>query len=164
MQKTGSLQFFKAVGKAAKNSILGSSKDAKVIKGNFMREERDLASKVFLDVKKRMRDIGHRPIRARVKSEKSILGNIAKKKEVLQDDLLGMQTYSKDPIDSIEAIEKTFPVLGVGIKNKIGYKGVNIKTEIKGVPTEIQLSPGILSNMGQQLQHNSYKRPANFTD
>jgi len=163
MYKVNSLQVFKAMGSAFKESIVGGRKGFDVpVKGDFFKSFRTDAQNTFNT--KISPNLVKQPHRARIKGDESIRGIEFHKGKKL-DDLVGMQYYEKkSPQAAIHESKKLFdgPVT-VKKKNKKGYKGVNIQGKMKGVPTEIQLSPGKRSNFGQILQHNAYKPPEGFT-
>jgi hypothetical protein len=158
--KEGSYRFFKSLAEAGKEALIGTEK-TKLIPG-IMMEERTKAKQVFDQVK----DIVN-PFRARIKSPESIQNNLAIPGKDIGD-LLGMQTYSKNPYKDVKKYEELFEQNGGGparVKrmNKPGYVGANISGNINGVATELQISPGLRANFGQILQHNSYKMPDGYT-
>lgn len=159
--KTSSLKLFKALGKSFKESMIGGkAKAIKIPKDNFMIKSRTKASRSFNNLKNSLSGRIHR---ARVKSPESIKNKgISDINDI--DDLLGVQKYSKDPFKDASSISKKLTGAKIKRLNRKGYKGVNIKGSFNGIPTEVQLSPGRVSNMGQILQHNAYKPPKGFTD
>jgi hypothetical protein len=92
--------------------------------------------------------------RARVKSPASMQ---AKGLTTVPDDLLGMQVYGKNQSDVSNVINalQSAGVSGLSSSMKIrpGYHGVNIKGTFGSVPMEMQVSPGIVSNVGQMMEH-----------
>lgn len=161
LNKQASLSFFKAVGKAAKESLLGTNKAKGIASHGPMQQYRAAAGKAHSKVKDKLDGAVHR---SRTKTHKSISNKGIKPDDA--DDLLGVQMYSKHPDKGLSKAEKVFDSGNYDIKklNRKGYKGINVKGEVDGIPTEVQLSPGRRSNFGQILQHNAYKPPEDFTE
>ncbi len=161
MEKEASLALFKSIGRALKETLFGTEKMH--TPAGIMLEEREKAKILYDAIKAKLH-----PFRARIKTPESIENNL-KKGDTGIKDLLGMQIYSKSPNIATNEILNILEDLGamhIKVKKlkRPGYIGANISTEIEKVPMEVQLSPGLRSNFGQILQHDAYKRPANFTD
>lgn len=121
----------------------------------MFRPQRIQAAQHGDELMKAMRGAGVRTQRARVKAPASMA---AKGLTSIPDDLLGMQAYAKSPAD----VKKTMDALrdagvegiAASAKTRPGYHGINIKGMYQGTPLEMQLSPGAMSNVGQQLEHS----------
>jgi hypothetical protein len=162
MKKESSIQFFKALGNSAKEGLIGGTSKAKKINKGILFPERLKASGGFKALKSAIGK-DKKIHRARVKSPSSIKEKGVSKLDEL-DDLLGVQIYSKNPAKDAIAMKKHLKNSKIKWLDRKGYKGINIKGDYKGTPTEIQLSPNRVSNIGQTLQHHAYKPPSNFTE
>lgn len=143
--------------KALKGALLGGTK-LRAAPGAFQ-AQRKAAVAAGDDLMAALNKRGIKTHRARVKSPSSIE---AKGLTEVPDDLLGMQIYGKGP----ESVKQTMDALkaqGVtGLRaDKVvrpGYHGVNIKGMSGKTPMEMQISPGRMSNIGQQMEHSlAYK-------
>jgi hypothetical protein len=138
--------------KALKGSLLGGTK--LLAKPGVMQAPRAQAAKAGKGLIHNLEQKGMKVHRARVKTPESIQ---AKGLTDVPDDLLGMQMYGKSHEDVVDAVRKLRAQGVEGIrysaKARPGYHGVNIKGRYQGVPLELQVNPGRISNMGQQLEH-----------
>jgi hypothetical protein len=156
--------------KAIKGAILGGKKLVAGGDGLFT-AQRKAAVSAGEELMSGLKGKGVKVHRARVKSHASMA---AKGLKEVPDDLLGMQSYSSSPEHAADVIKK-LKAHGVenishSVKARPGYHGVNVKGTYKGTPVEMQMSPGRMSNAGQQLEHGlGYKQKteapkANFID
>jgi 8-oxo-dGTP pyrophosphatase MutT (NUDIX family) len=105
---------------------------------------------------------GFKVVRQRIKEPTSIAGHIQAGRTGLPDDVLGMQVYARG-LGDVEQALQTLRQLGVRrISSKAfvkpTYHGINVKGMYRGIPMELQLSPGRLANFGQIALHSlSYK-------
>lgn len=161
-EKDASYRFFRDAAKAVKESLLGT-RNLKVPEG-VMHAERTKAKEVFEKVISPLN-----PFRARIKSPQSIEGHLVQKPNEPIVDIAGAQIYERtNPRNKVEEIKSK--LIGAGAEevkvNKLdrpGYVGANISGIIEGIGTEIQLTPGVRANLGQLIQHNSYKVPEGYT-
>jgi len=138
--------------KALKGSLLGGTK--LVANPGVMQAPRMQAAKSGKNLIHNLEGKGLKIHRARVKTPQSIQ---AKGLTDVPDDLLGMQMYGKGPEDVQRAMkalqDQGVTGLSSSAKARPGYHGVNIKGLYQGTPVEMQVNPGRISNMGQQMEH-----------
>ena len=163
LTKEASYRIVKTITKALKQGLFGNKvKDVPI--GDLL-GERLAAKHLYDDVLTKH----FKPFRARIAAPNGLADKLSREKNGVITDLLGIQVLKRKNIaPALEEIKSKVKMLGgtvdgVAVKNKPGYKGINVKTTIKGVPTEIQLSPGYRVNIGQILQHDAYKSPEGFT-
>lgn len=164
LTKEASYRIVKTITKALKQGLLGNKiKDVPI--GDLL-GERLSAKHLYDDVLTKH----FKPFRARIADPNGLADKLSREKNGVITDLLGIQVLKrKNPQLALEDIQNKVKTLGgtvdsVAVKDKPGYKGINVKTTIKGIPTEIQLSPGYRANIGQILQHDAYKSPKGFTE
>ena len=169
LQKQAIFETMRVGLKAAKQALFGGKK-LSAAPGVF-HAERNAAVASGDELMGALKQRGLNIHRARVKSPESIQAGGHTK---VPDDLLGMQAYAKSPADvgrHLEALRGSgFNVQRSSAITRPGYHGVNVKGDYKGVPAEIQFSPGRMSNAGQIMEHSLAYKPkteapySNFID
>lgn len=140
--------------KALKSSVPGLGKKELVAAPGILQPQRQQAVQTGKKLMGQLEESGVNIQRARVKAPESIA---AKGLTSAPDDLLGMQMYAKSPEEVAQAVGalRRSGVSGLDIRPKVrqGYHGINIKGVAGETPMELQLVPGVRSNIGQQMEH-----------
>tara|TARA_Y100000310_G_scaffold244704_1_gene249578 strand:- start:2591 stop:3313 length:723 start_codon:yes stop_codon:yes gene_type:complete len=153
MEKTAIRETLRIGRKALRAAIKGGT-NLKAPPGVYLTERKG-AVRYGQDLIGKLQVGGFKVHRARVKSPRAIT---AKGSSSVPDDLLGMQAYTKSPKDVQKLVNQLRSSGAIVLRplpiTRPGYHGVNIKGTYKGVPFEMQASPGRRSNVGQLMEHS----------